>query len=139
MALALLDDDETRTVADSALGLDDGDDETTYTIRVVSPQVVKRLRKQHTKRVPTGGQGMAETLNVEAFGEAMFDYVLVGWTGPTWKGQPVGVDDLVTTSAGPVKAKTQLDGARKAKLIELAGGNTVVDPAARDHSFRSAP
>ena len=136
MALALLDDDRQIQVRDSELGIDGGDDDTIYTLRQVTPQVIKRLRREHTSRKPTGGQGMAEVLNTEKFGEALFDYVLASWSGVLYKGTPVAADDLVTVAGGSVKAKTQLDGARKAALLERAGGNEVVDPA---ESFRPAP
>ena len=135
MALSLLDDDATIRVKDSDLGLDGGDEDTVYTIRVVSPQVVKRLRKQHTSRRPTGGQGMADVLNTDAFAESLWDYVLVGWAGVIFRGEPIAPDDMVDTSAGPVKAKTQLDGSRKAALLERAGANEVVDT---DASFRAS-
>ena len=138
MALKLLDEDDTLTVTDSDLGLDDGDDDTTYTVRVVSPQVVKRLRKAHTKRKPTGGQGMADVLDAEGFGEALFDYVLCGWSGVLYRGATIGPDDMVTSSAGTVKAKTQLDGSRKAALLERAGANQT-GAEGRADSFRPAP
>lgn len=138
MALQLLDEDDTLTVKDSELNQDDGDDETTYTVRVVAPQVVKRIRKAHTKKRPTGGQGMVETLDAEGFGEALFDYVLVGWSGVLHRGVPVGPDDLVPTSLGPVKAKTQLDGSRKAALLERAGANQT-GAEGRAESFRPTP
>lgn len=137
MPIALLDDDDTLTLKDSELGLDDGDEGTSYTIRIVSPQVVKRLRRQFTKKRPTGGQGMAETVDIDAYAEALFDYVLASWSGATWKGQPIGADDLITTGGVTVKAKTQLDGARKAALLERAGANRVVGEG-RDDSFRTA-
>lgn len=129
MALALLDDDATIEVADHELGQDDGDEGTVYTLRVVSPQVIKRLRKEHTKKRPTGGQGMADVLNTEAFGEALWDYVLKAWRGPLWRGEPIDADTVVNG----VKAKTLLDGSRKAALLERAGANEVVTP---DGSFR---
>lgn len=137
MPIALLDDDTTITLKDSELDIEGGDDGTTYTIRVVSPQVVKKLRKQFTKRKPTGGQGMADSLDVDAYAEALFDYVLMGWSGPMWKGQPIGADDYVVTGGVQVKAKTQLDGSRKAALLERAGANQVVAEG-RDDSFRPA-
>lgn len=133
MALALLDDDNTIEVRDADLGLDGGDEETVYTLRVVSPQVIKRLRAANTKPRPTGGRGMEPVLNTDKFGEELWDYVLKSWTGPTWKGQSIGADDMVQTSGGPVKAKTQLDGSRKAALLERAGANEVVTDA---DSFR---
>jgi hypothetical protein len=138
MALQLLDEDDTITIKDSELGMDDGDDDTTYTVRVVAPQVIKRLRKAHTKRRPTGGQGMADVLDAEAFGEALFDYVLTGWSGVLHRGVAIGPDDMVQTSAGAVKAKTQLDGSRKAALLERAGANQT-GAEGRAESFRTAP
>jgi hypothetical protein len=129
MAIALLDDEATLEVADHELGQDDGDEGTIYTLRVVSPQVIKRLRKEHTKKRPTGGQGMADVLNTEAFGEALWDYVLKSWRGPMWRGKAIDADEIVNG----VKAKTLLDGSRKAALLERAGANEVVTP---DATFR---
>lgn len=129
MALALLDDDATIDVADNELGQDDGDEGTIYTLRVVSPQVIKRLRREHTKKRPTGGSGMADVLNTEAFGEALWDYVLKAWRGPLWRGKPIDADEIVNG----VKAKTLLDGSRKAALLERAGANEVVT---QDDTFR---
>jgi len=137
MALALLDDEATIQVADSDLGIEGGDEATIYTLRVVTPQVIKRLRREHTKKRPTGGQGMADVLDTEKFGEALFDYVLAGWSGVVYRGVPITPDEMIATASGPVKAKTQLDGARKAALLERAGGNEVV--ADTTESFRAAP
>lgn len=138
MPIALLDDDTTITLKDSELGLDDGDDATTYTIRVVTPQIVKKFRKQHTKRKPTGGQGMADVVDIDAYAEALFDYVLAGWSGPLWKGQPIGADEYIVTGGVQVKAKTQLDSSRKAALLERSGANQII-PEGREDSFRGAP
>lgn len=139
MAIKLLDEDETFTVSDSELGVDGGDDGTIYTVRVVSPQVIKRLRKQHSRKRPAGGQGMVDVLDSDAFGEALFDFVLAGWNAGAVliKGQPVAADDLVQTSGGPVKAKTLLDGSRKVALLERAGANQTVAEGHGD-SFRTA-
>jgi hypothetical protein len=133
MALALLDEDALIDVKDSELGLDGGDDATVYTLRVVTPQVIRKLRKQHTVKRPSGGQGMVEQINTDTFGEALFDYVLQAWRGVVFRGVPVGADDMIATSTGNVKAKTQLDGSRKAALLEREGANEVVDT---DASFR---
>lgn len=126
MAIKLLDEDDTITVKDSELSVENGDDGTTYTVRVVTPQYIKTLRKQHTKKRPTGGQGMADAFNAEAFSEAMWDHVLLSWTGVQHRGKEIAADELVQTSAGPVKAKTQLDGSRKVALMDLAGANQTV-------------
>lgn len=137
MPIALLDDDVTFPVTDAELGLENGDETTVYTVRQVTPQVIKRLRKAHTKRKPTGGQGMADVLDVDAYAEALFDYILPSWEGVVFKGQPIAAEDYVTVGGVSVKAKTQLDSARKAALLERAGANQVV-AAGRDDSFRPA-
>jgi hypothetical protein len=129
MALALLDEDATVTVKDDELGLEDGDDTVTYTLKVVTPQVIKRLRKAHTKRKPSGGAGMVDVLDTDGFGEALWDYVLGGWSNVVMRGKEIGPDEFVNG----VKAKTLLDGSRKSALLERAGGNEVVDT---DASFR---
>lgn len=136
MSIALLDEDATLTVADSDLGVAGGDDGTTYTVRVVTQQVAKRIRQRFTQKRPNPvTHRMEDITDTEKFGEALWDYVMCAWSGPLWKGQPIGPDDLVPTSAGEVKAKTQLDGARKAALLERAGANEVVDT---DASFRGS-
>lgn len=137
MPIALLDDDVTFTVTDAELDVDHGDEGTIYTVRQVTPQVIKRLRKAHTKRKPTGGQGMADVLDVDSYAEALFDYILPSWEGVLFKGQPVAAEDYLTIGGVSVKAKTQLDSARKAALLERAGANQVV-AAGRDDSFRPA-
>lgn len=134
MALKLLDEDATIRVADNDLGLDGGDDATVYILRVVTPQVIKRLRKQHTKKRPSGGQGMVDVLDTDKFGESLWDHVLLGWEGVVYRGEPITPDTVIETSEGAVKAKTQLDGSRKAALLERAGANEVVTD---DASFRS--
>lgn len=136
MPIALLDDDATLTFKDSELGLEDGDDATTYTVRVVTPQVAKRLRKEHTTRKPNKQtHRMEDVIDYEKYGEALWDYVLKSWTGVVFRGKPIGPDDDVATTDGVVKAKTQLDGVRKAALLERAGANEVVADTAA--SFRA--
>lgn len=136
MPIALLDEDATLTVADSDLGLPGGDEGTTYTVRVVTQQVSKRIRQKFTTRKPNPStHRMEDVVDHEKFGEALWDYVLTGWSGVLLRGQPIAPDDMVNTSAGQVKAKSQLDGARKAALLERAGANEVVDA---DASFRGA-
>lgn len=138
MAIQLLDDDDVITVKDSDLDVANGDDGTTYTVRVVTPQYVKTLRKLHTKKRATGGQGMADVFNAEAFSEAMWDYVLMAWTGvvhPETK-QPIDPDEMVATKYGPVKAKTRIDGSRKLALMDLAGANQTVGEGHAE-SFRA--
>ena len=130
MAISLLDEDATIRVADSDLGVDGGDESTVYVLKVVSPQVIKRLRRKNIKKRPTGGQGMQEVLDTDAFGEDLWDYVLVGWEGVLWQGEPITPESVVNG----VKAKTLLDGSRKAALLERAGANEVVDPG---ESFRA--
>lgn len=137
MPIALLDDDVTFTVTDAELGIENGDEGTIYTVRQVTPQVIKRMRKAHTKRKPTGGQGMADVLDVDAYAEALFDYILPSWEGVLFKGQPIGAEDMLTIGGVQLKAKTQLDSSRKAALLERAGANQIV-AAGRDDSFRPA-
>lgn len=137
MPIALLDEDVTLTITDADLGLHDGDPSTTYTIRVVTPQVAKRLRRQYTTRKPNPStHRMEDVTDYEKYGEALWDYVLTGWSGVLWRGKVIGPDDVIDTSTGPVKAKTQLDGARKAALIEKSGANEVVEDTGA--SFRGA-
>jgi hypothetical protein len=143
MPIVLLDSEDTLTLTDAELMPDGGDEGTSYRLRIVSPQVIKRIRRQFTKKRPTGGQGMADAVDYEAYGEALFDYVLESWSGPTWKGEPVGANDIIETrdqttgEVARVKAKTTLDSARKGAMLERAGANRVVGEG-RDDSFRTA-
>ncbi len=142
MPIQLLDDAAEIDVKDSDLGVPDGDEETTYTLRVLSPQVYRKLTKDCTKAVPTGGRGMEKQLNVEKFSDAIWDYVLSGWNrgAVLWRGQPVDADALVTLNDGAqVKAKFLLDGPRKTALLDKAGMNSVVASAEhKEQSFRPA-
>lgn len=83
---------------------------------------------------------MVDEFNSDAFGEALFDYVLAAWTPGSMliKGQPVAADDIINTKRGAVKAKTLLDGTRKVALLERAGANQTVAEGHGD-SFRTAP
>jgi hypothetical protein len=142
MPIQLLDDSAEVEVLDSDLGVPDGDAETIYTLRVLSPQKYRAFAKAHSKKRPTGGRGMEDYLDVEAFSDAMWDYVLKDWNhgAVLWKGQPVAADDLVTLSNGKTaKAKFQIDGPRKTALLDKAGMNAVI-PTAEDQvqSFRPA-
>jgi hypothetical protein len=142
MPIQLLDDDATITVKDSDLGVGDGDPSTEYTLRVLSPQVYRRITKQFTKKRPTGGRGMEEYLDTQGWSDAIWDYVLHSWNpgAMLWKGQPVAADDQVALKDGShVKAKFQIDGPRKTALLDKAGLNEV-QPTAEDQerSFRTA-
>lgn len=140
MALALLDEDETRTVSDVELmGSDLGDESVSYTVRLIPKTVWRRLRAEHTKKKPTGGQGMAEQVDNEKFADAIYDYALTAWSGWVFRGAVVDPDDVVMQGGKQIKAKALVDETRKSRLIDIASSNVTVDPVARDHSFRSTP
>lgn len=141
MPIQLLDDAAEIDVKDSDLGMPDGDEDTTYTLRVLSPHVYRKITKDCMRPVPTGGRGMGKELNVEKFSDAIWDYVLKGWNhgAVLWRGQPVDAETEVTLSDGTVlRAKYLIDGPRKTALLDKAGMNSVV-PSTEDkeHSFRS--
>jgi hypothetical protein len=139
--IQLLDDADEIQVKDSDLGVQDGDPETVYTLRVLSPQKYRSLTKMHTKKRPTGGRGMEEYLDTIAWSDAMWDWVLKAWNpgAVLWQGKPVAADDMVTFSdSSQGTAKYQLDGPRKEALLNFAGLNQVTEkPEDRERSFRS--
>ena len=139
MPIQLLDDGAELEIKDSDLGVPDGDEGTVYTIRVLSPQVYRRIQKAHTKKRPTGGRGMEDYLDIPAWSDALWDYVLKDWNpgAVLWRGEPVQADTLITLRDGKQeKAKYQLESA----LLDKAGMNTVVQsPAEKEQSFRSTP
>lgn len=126
-----LDDQITVTDAD----LDDvvnGDDETTYTLRTLTTEKVRDIRRPFVKlefnkrthraeEVPlTEDQDAALTL-------ALLDYALIGWSGVLYQGQPL---------ACTTEHKNLLDARRKAALLSMAGLNRSVKGAAAAESFR---
>ncbi len=142
MPIQLLDEDQTIDVKDADLGIPDGDEGTTYILRVLSPQMYRKITKECTKSVPTGGRGMEKQLNVEKFSDAIWDYVLKGWNpgAVLWRGKAVEAETLVTLNdSTQVKAKFLLDGPRKTALLDKAGMNSVIPTAEQNESsFRPA-
>lgn len=141
MPIQLLDDETLVEVKDTELGVPDGDEGTVYTLRVLTPQVYRRITKQHTKKRPTGGRGMEEYLDPIGWSDAIWDHVLKDWNpgAVLWKGRAVSADDLVTLGDGTqVKAKFQIDGPRKTALLDKAGMNQVMPSQEEtEKSFRT--
>jgi hypothetical protein len=139
MALSLLDEDETRTITDVELmGSDLGDEGTSYIVRLIPKTVWRKLRAEHTRKKPTGGQGMADQVDAEKFADAVYDYALIGWSGFLFRGAVVEPDEMVTQGGKAIKAKMLVDETRKGRLIDIASTNVAVDPAAKEHSFRGS-
>lgn len=137
MALAILDENDTITVADSDL-VDGGDPETTYTVRVLTSPVMKRLRRESAKKRPTG-RVTAEEPDAEKLTRLVIDYMLVSWEGIVVKGSraPVAPDQIIHTSEGPLAAKyVVIDSDRYQGLLKTAMSNEVLADAAE--SFRGA-
>lgn len=125
MAVELLDGDKEITVRDCDLrGVDDGDAETTYTVKQIPNQVRKNAQKKHSKMVK--GQYVIDN---EAIVEELLEYALVRWTGIQHKGKDAPCESVY---------KQALDPIRKAALIGVAGFNRIAQDAAdKEDSFRS--
>lgn len=137
MALQVLDEQDTRVVRDSELGLDDGGDpETTYTIRVITPAVQRRLQKAAVGKKPMGGRVMSDEVDPSKFTHLLLDYLIVSWSGivNSKTGEAIDPDQMVQTQDGPMKAKfVVIDQARMGALSRIATTNEVVS---LDASFR---
>ena len=135
MALMVRDEDEQVTICDADLdGVEDGDPDTWYTIRVVPPKKYQEIQQRHTKRVLNKFTHRKEdVVDDEAFSADLLDHLLVSWTGIIYKrsGEPV-----------PCTRETKqycLTGARVAALMRAASINETEAAAARAASFRRPP
>lgn len=125
MPLELKDDSATWTISDADL-VSGGDKETVYTVRRLTLEKHREIRKRHTSK-PTYRRQF-EQLNEEAFQDDLFDYVLVNWTGVIVKGQPAPCD---------AEHRALLDVPRRIALLDAAGMNEIrAQEDARDTSFR---
>jgi hypothetical protein len=135
MALDLRQADDTITVTDSDLDeVFSPDTETTYTLRTLTSDKVRELRKPYVKtefdkrthrpveRPLTEDEYAAYTLD-------LLDYALCAWTGVHYHGEPVACSR---------DHKALLDAVRRNALLALAGMNrsTPAAEAARLASFR---
>src|SRR5262245_46155790 len=118
MPVQLLDEDKPLTVKDSDLpDITDGDDGTTYTVRQITPEKSKEIRKKHTTHPINRRTGVREELvDADAVLDDTIDHILTGWSGIVHKGKPVDCTR---------EMKLLLDYPRKTALVIVAGGNQV--------------
>lgn len=129
MALELLDDATRIDVKDSELDdIKDGDPDTVYVVRQISPDVRKEIVKRHTSTPINRQTGQRDrVVDNDAYFDDLLDYALVDWRGILLNGEPVPC----------VRGhKMRLDMPRKLALLGVAGLNRTA-PADRDRSFRS--
>lgn len=129
MALKLAGSGDTLTIKDDELGVANPDADVSYIIRVITREDYKRLHAAQTKRRPNPRTHVMEDVtDWPAVSEDMLDFVLVGWTGILWDGQPAACDR---------EYKLKLDSGRAAQLLQVAGMNQIAQaPEQRAQSFR---
>lgn len=132
MALLVRGEDERIEVCDADLdGVEDGDAETVYTVRVLTQRVIDELRAKHTKQIVNRTTHRREPVTDDrAFAEDLLDYLVLDWRGIVFKAtrQPVPCTREFKISA--------LSGARVEALFKLAGVNETERADARAASFR---
>lgn len=127
MALSLLNGGKQLTVRDDELeGVQNGDPETTYTLRQIEQSRLREVRRRHTKPVFTR-QGREDKVDTDAVMDDILDEVLIAWTGVLDNGEPAQLTR---------ENKLLLDFGRKVALIGLAGSNEVQKQAEKEQSFR---
>lgn len=126
MAIKLLSEDDQITVSDADL-IKDGDPDTSYTLRKITPKKHREIVKANTR---PGNHRREESVNWSAVNEDQIDYLLLSWTG---------VNDPATNqpAACTRENKLLLDAVRKVELIDRAGmAEVVAAEEARTESFR---
>lgn len=125
MAVRLLNDDDTIVVRDTDIVGEDGDKQTTYTVRKLTPEKQRDIRRKHTRAAKFNRQ---ESINWDAVADDQLDYLLVSWTGIEDRGKAVPCER---------EYKLRLDSVRKAALLDKAGLSDVVAAEdAKEQSFR---
>lgn len=134
MALLVRDDTDQVVICDADLdGVDDGDAETFYTIRVIPPRKYKELQDRHTKFVINKATHRKEpVVDDEAFSADLLDYLLVGWEGVLYASTKAPVPCTRETKTACIT------GQRVAALLKRASINETEAQAARRASFRRA-
>ncbi len=124
MAVRLLNEDDEITVTDAEIA-EDGDKDTTYTLRKITPETQRKIRRANTR---AGNHRRAESVNWDGVQDDQIDHALKSWTGIVDGGKPVPCERHY---------KLRLDPIRKAALLDKAGLSDLVDAEeARDRSFR---
>lgn len=136
MALRLFKADDRIEVTDLDLAIyepdiKDGDSETVYTVRVVTPEDLRRMRQPHvTWRINRQTHQREEHVTPEAaiaFADELIDTVLVDWRGVTYNDQPVPC---------VAEFKALLDPLRKSALVRAATSSHVQSGEDLAASFR---
>jgi len=129
MALELKQVGDLITVCDADL-VPDGDKDTTYSIRHLTIEKNRELRRKHTKRKPNPRTHVMEDETDEyALSDEQFDYALADWKGVVAGGEAVPCTR---------DHKMLLDGLRRDAILRKAGLNEIAAVGeARKESFRS--
>lgn len=110
-----------------------GDADTTYTLRTLTTDKVRELRKPYAKQEFNKRTHRREDVPLTDDEQAaltadLIDYAIVGWTGILYDGQPL---DCTKDNKG------LLDSVRKSALLSMAGMNQTAKGAqAKAESFR---
>jgi hypothetical protein len=120
--------DETTVVSDADL-VPGGDPGTSYTIRKLTPEKSREIRKAHTtKRLDRRTHQYLEDIDADALQDALLDYCLAAWEGVTDGSEPAPC---------VLANKLRLDWERRAAILRDAGANAIAkDGAATADSFR---
>ena len=132
MALELLDESDRITVRDAELeDVPDPDKDTTYTLRPITSEKQREIRKRHTTYVPNRNTGRKDPrFDEDAIQDDLLDHAIESWTGIVHKGTPLPCER---------QYKLKLDVLRKAALLITAGLNrSEREAAAQADSFRPA-
>jgi hypothetical protein len=129
MAVKLIDEEGTRWVKDTELGIPDGDAETSYEIRQISKAKYRSVNKAHTRPVINKRTHRKEDeTDLQAASDELLDFALVNWKGITYRGTQVPC----TT-----ENKALLDTVRATAILDAAGiGEVEEAPEQRKASFR---
>lgn len=127
MALQLLREEETITVKDSDL-VEGGDKDTTYTIRKLTPAMLRKIVRANTK---PGNYKRQESVDWNAVRDDQVDHVLVAWSGVV---EPRTKKDAECSRANKIDG---LDDVRKLAIVDRAGlAEVASQEEARGESFR---
>jgi hypothetical protein len=135
MAKKIEEGDEQFTVTDAKL-VQDGDSETTYTLRRLTRAQHREIQKQNTEKVINKRTHQREDqVDWAGVTDDLVDFVLVGWDGVVIRGGPAPCDR---------HHKLLLDNPTTEAILERAGLNEVTGASAddretRDASFRQPP
>jgi hypothetical protein len=117
------------TVKDSDL-LQDGDKDTTYTLRHLTREKHREIQAEHTEKVINKRTHQREDrTDWAAVTDALVDYVIVGWAGVLYRGQPAPCDR---------EHKMLLDAPTTDAILERAGLNAITGARDEEAEIREA-